>query len=111
MYLCPKIFSMNRLSLLYLLYFSSSLTAQVWEDELLKTNPNPTIEEKSQAFEEYRATHPYTKGNGYKPYAREMDFILERNLKIVNFKQMLYIKNGKKRKDSDSKQVLQMLIG
>jgi len=60
--------------------------SQIWEDELLKTNPNPTIQEKSIAFEEYRAIHPYTKGNGFKPYAREIDFILERNSMGEKFK-------------------------
>ncbi|MDG1348186.1 MAG: T9SS type A sorting domain-containing protein [Flavobacteriales bacterium] len=78
---------MNKLALLiFTLFISTSLTAQIWEDELLKTNPNPTVEEKSQAFEEYRATHPYTKGNGYKPYAREIDFSLERNFIDSEFK-------------------------
>ena len=60
--------------------------SQIWEDELLKTNPNPTIQEKSNVFEEYRAIHPYTKGNGFKPYAREMDFILERSSEGRKFK-------------------------
>jgi len=78
---------MNKLALIiFTLFISTSLTAQIWEDELLKTNPNPTVEEKSQAFEEYRATHPYTKGNGYKPYAREIDFSLERNFIDSEFK-------------------------
>ena len=71
---------MNRLRLTILFCFLNIISfSQIWEDDLIKTNPNPTIQEKSIAFEEYRAIHPYTKGNGFKPYAREMDFILERS--------------------------------
>ena len=60
------------------LFFSLSLSGQIWEDKLLKTNASPTISEKFEAFENYRATHPYTKGNGYNPYAREMSFVTQR---------------------------------
>ncbi len=56
----------------------SALIAQVWEDKLIESNSAPTIEERFSAFEEYRQTFPYTKGNGYKPYARQIDFALER---------------------------------
>ena len=77
---------MNNLYLTILFCFFNIISfSQIWEDELLKTNPNPTIQEKSIAFEEYRAIHPYTKGNGFKPYAREMDFILERSSDITSF--------------------------
>ena len=70
---------MNRLIIILLIsFFSLSLTAQIWEENLLKINSNPTTAERFEAFENYRASHPYTKGNGYKPYARKMDFILER---------------------------------
>ena len=70
---------MNKLPIILLLsFFSLSLTAQIWEETLLKIKSNPTTAEKFEAFESYRASHPYTKGNGYKPYARKMDFILER---------------------------------
>ena len=55
-----------------------SLIAQIWQDKLIIENTNPSINDKFEAFENYRAKNPYTKGNGYKPYAREMDFILER---------------------------------
>lgn len=54
---------------------SLGLSAQIWQDNLLKENPSPSIKEKFTAFENYRSTHPYVKGNGYNPYAREMDFI------------------------------------
>ena len=64
--------------LLALLFISFTTSAQIWEENLLKTNANPTSAEKFEAFENYRKTVPYTKGNGYKPYAREMDFVNER---------------------------------
>ena len=71
---------MNNIYLTILFCFFNIFSfSQIWEDELLKKNLNPTIQEKSIAFEKYRAIHPYTKGNGFKPYAREMDFILERS--------------------------------
>ena len=57
---------------------SLSLSAQVWEDDLIKSNSAPSTIDKFKAFEKYRDGNPYTKGNGYKPYAREMDFITER---------------------------------
>jgi len=84
---------MNKLTILISsAFFSLSLSAQVWEDNLRKINSNPTTADKFEAFEHYRATHPYTKGNGYKPYAREMDFILERTSENSTFKpNALYI--------------------
>jgi len=76
--------------------------SQIWEDELLKTNPNPTVQEKSIAFEEYRTIHPYTNGNGFKPYAREMDFILERSSEGKKFKADVLFKEWKKIKENNS---------
>ena len=55
-----------------------SLQAQIWEDNLLKSNSIPTVTEKFEAFQNYKKKHAYTKGNGYNPYAREMYFIKER---------------------------------
>ena len=70
---------MKKLSIISVcLLFANILVAQVWEDNLLKTNPSPTVQEKSDAFEAYRGGHIYTKGNGFKPYARKMNFLLER---------------------------------
>jgi len=94
---------MNNLSLTILFCFFNIISfSQIWEDELLKTNPNPTIQEKSIAFEEYRAIHPYTKGNGFKPYAREMDFILERSSGSETFKADALFKEWKKIQDNNS---------
>jgi photosystem II stability/assembly factor-like uncharacterized protein len=70
---------MNKLIiLLTITFFSLSLSAQIWEENLLKINSNPTTIDKFKAFEDYRAIHPYSKGNGYKPYAREINFVTER---------------------------------
>ncbi|MBC8510930.1 MAG: T9SS type A sorting domain-containing protein [Cryomorphaceae bacterium] len=94
---------MNRLHLTILFCFFNIISfSQIWEDELLKTNPNPTIQEKSIAFEEYRATHPYTKGNGFKPYAREMDFILERSSESGEFKADALFKEWEKIQESNA---------
>ena len=70
---------MNRL--IFLLFFLSflSLNGQVWEDDLLQNNLNANYIEKKDAFDKYRSNVEYTKGNGYKPYARNLDFILKRS--------------------------------
>ena len=68
----------NYTIILLISVLSFSVKAQIWETNLLKLNSKPTTQEKFEAFERYRSSHPYTKGNGYKPYAREIDFILER---------------------------------
>lgn len=60
------------------LLFTQSLYTQVWEDNLRKTNTSPSIEDKINAFDKYRESIPYKKGNGYKPYARELDFVEKR---------------------------------
>ena len=94
---------MNNLRLTIIFCFFNIISfSQVWEDELLKKNTNPTIQEKSIAFEKYRATHPYTKGNGFKPYAREMDFILERSSESRGFKADALFKEWKKLKENNS---------
>ncbi|MDC3032218.1 T9SS type A sorting domain-containing protein [Bacteroidota bacterium] len=60
------------------LFFIQSLYAQVWEDNLRKTISSPSIEDKINAFNKHRESIPYEKGNGYKPYARELDFVEKR---------------------------------
>lgn len=78
-YLCKKSFNMLRFLLLSIsLLFTQSLYTQVWEDNLRKTNTSPSIEDKINAFDKYRESIPYEKGNGYKPYARELDFVEKR---------------------------------
>jgi len=83
-------------------FFNVICFTQTWEDELLKINPNPTVQEKSNAFEKYRTIHSYTKGNGFKPYAREMDFILERSYESEDFKANALFKEWKKINDNSS---------
>ena len=78
-YLCKKSFNMLRFLLLSIsLLFTQSLYTQVWEDNLRKTNTSPSVEDKINAFDKYRESIPYKKGNGYKPYARELDFVEKR---------------------------------
>lgn len=69
-----------RILFFYLLFFLFSLMSfsQVWEDNLLQEIPIPTIKEKKAAFDLYRKYNPYEKGNGYKPYARSIDFLEKR---------------------------------
>ena len=68
-YLCKKSFDMLRFLLLSIsLFFSQSVYAQVWEDNLRKTNASPSIEDKTNAFNKYRENIPHEKGNGYKPF-------------------------------------------
>ena len=64
--------------IIFLSILSAQSFGQVWEDNLLKTNPNASVFEKFTAFNEHKAIFPYTKGNGFKPYARNMDFIIKR---------------------------------
>ena len=96
---------MNKLYFVLLSFYCFSLNAQVWEDNLLKTNSKPSVFEKFTAFENYRSVNPYTKGNGYKPYAREMDFILKRVTENTVFDPTSLYTAWKKEKDKslDSK--------
>ena len=52
--------------------------AQIWEDQLLINNPNATINDKINAFKNYKSKHPYEKGNGYKPFERLLYFLERR---------------------------------
>ncbi len=61
-----------------IILFTLSSKSQVWEDVLLNTYPNATFFDKEKAFNEYRAKSPITKGNGYKPYARDIFFLSSR---------------------------------
>ena len=81
-------------------FFYFPLSSQVWEDNLCKTNSSPTIQDKIDAFEKHKKTHPYTKGNGYKPYARGIEFIAERVSSYSTFNpNSLYIEWLKKEKN------------
>ena len=68
----------NYILIIFCLSFLS-VNGQVWETELLKQNPNANFIDKQAAFDEYKKEVKYTKGNGYKPYARNLDFVLKRS--------------------------------
>ena len=77
---------------------------QVWEDNLLKTNPNASVFEKFTAFKEHKTIFPYIKGNGFKPYARNMDFVLKRINESSSFNpNSLYIEWQKQKKNTSKK--------
>ena len=87
--------------LIFSCFLILSLKAQIWEDNLRKEIKNPTHQERFQAFEEYRKKNPYFKGNGYNPYAREMDFINSRVVEYNDFNpSSLYIE-WEKEKDKN----------
>jgi photosystem II stability/assembly factor-like uncharacterized protein len=67
-----------RLIIIITLFSISSLSAQVWQDQLLEKNPNAGYQDKFEAFNDFKLNNKYTKGNGYNPYARNLDFVLER---------------------------------
>ena len=94
------------------IFVSLSLTGQIWEEELRKTNHQPSVNERFEAFENYRLTNPYIKGNGFKPYARQLDFILERSFENNVFKKMRFISSGlKKKKVSQIKKSVSLQTG
>ena len=49
--------------------------SQTWEENALNENKNATFFDLKKSFDDYRSLIPYTKGNGYKPYARTIDFL------------------------------------
>ena len=48
---------------------------QTWEENTYEENPNATFFDLKESFDSYRKIVPYTKGNGYKPYARTINFL------------------------------------
>ena len=52
--------------------------AQVWEDKVKIQNKDATYFEMVESFNQYKENIPYTKGNGYKPYARSLNFLESR---------------------------------
>ena len=52
--------------------------SQTWEENAYKENKNATFFDLKKSFDDYRKAIPYTKGNGYKPYARNMNFLESR---------------------------------
>ena len=68
----------NILWLFSCVLFANLSFAQIWEEQLLLQNENATLADKISAFEDYKSKNPYTKGNGYKPYARSLYFLEKR---------------------------------
>ena len=79
--------------------FPFLLNSQVWEDNLLKHNSNATNIEKFNAFVEYKSQTVYTKGNGFKPYARNIEFVLQRTNGLDRFPKNLQYVEWKKQKE------------
>ena len=89
----------NFIIIILLSLFSIQSFSQVWEDNLLSTNPDASVFEKLNAFEQHKILFPYTKGNGYKPYARSMDFLLKRIKENTSFNpNSLYLEWVKQKK-------------
>ncbi|MAR40006.1 MAG: hypothetical protein CMD22_04980 [Flavobacteriales bacterium] len=65
-----KSFILNLFILVSLVSYS-----QTWEENALNENKNATFFDLKKSFDDYRSLIPYTKGNGYKPYARTIDFL------------------------------------
>ena len=65
-----KYFILNLFILVSLFSYS-----QTWKENALKENKNATFFDLKKSFDDYRSLIPYTKGNGYKPYARTIDFL------------------------------------
>jgi len=80
-----KIMKKNILLNLVILLSSVGLYSQVWENNLLEASPDASFQEKNDFFSEYKKTHPYKKGNGFNPYERNLDFILQRTSKNSTF--------------------------
>ena len=67
------------------LLFITVSFSQTWEENALNKNTNANFFELKNSFDEYRENITYTKGNGYKPYARTIDFLESRVDENGNF--------------------------
>ncbi len=67
-------------SAILLIFFLSTIIClgQTWEENTYQKNPNATFFDLKESFDNFREIVPYTKGNGYKPYARTIDFLESR---------------------------------
>ena len=72
-------------TLLIFLISSIVCLSQTWEENTYQKNPNATFFDLKESFDDYRKKIPYTKGNGYKPYARTIDFLESRVDENGNF--------------------------
>ncbi len=98
-----KYFILNLFILVSLFSYS-----QTWKENALKENKNATFFDFKKSFDDYRSLIPYTKGNGYKPYARTIDFLEPRVDENGIFpgnalwKEWLIIKNNQSSKSSSN---------
>lgn len=98
-----KYFILNLFILVSLFSYS-----QTWKENALKENKNATFFDFKKSFDDYRSLIPYTKGNGYKPYARTIDFLEPRVDEDGTFpgnalwEEWLIIKNNKSSKSSSN---------
>ena len=70
---------MKKITVLLIFLINVTLAfSQTWEEEAYEKNPNSNFFDLKESFENYRKIVPYTKGNGYKPYARKIDFLESR---------------------------------
>ena len=51
------------------LFLNLYLFPQTWEENIYEKNKNMTFFDLKESFDNYRDSIPYTKGNGYNPYA------------------------------------------
>ena len=51
------------------------LYSQTWEEDAYDKNENASFFDLKESFDNYRNSIPYSKGNGYNPYARKIDFL------------------------------------
>ena len=65
----------KKIFLLCFLLGYTDVVCQSWVENTYKKNKDATFFDVIQSFEEYRKNVPYKKGNGYKPFAREIDFL------------------------------------
>ena len=70
---------MKKSAILFLFLLSVIVClGQTWEENTYQENLNATFFDLKESFDNYRKKIPYTKGNGYKPYARTIDFLESR---------------------------------
>ena len=70
---------------LFFVFISIISFSQTWEEQAYKKNKDATFFDLVKSFNNYRDSIPYTRSNGYKPYARSIDFLESRIQKDGKF--------------------------
>ena len=70
---------------LFFVFITIISFSQTWEEQAYKKNKDATFFDLVKSFNNYRDSIPYTKSNGYKPYARSIDFLESRIQKDGKF--------------------------